>query len=219
MLLQLSILHRTKTNLQIPNVWITRTLSYIYRNQISGPCRNCGAASMGETKTKSLVLLNELIKVKLPTWKVLKADVPSVSLSSERMTKGQRSKRQLSKPFTVVIKPLSTRLIIVTNYGLIKPNFCFILRICCKLWPELNEWKESVTCGLGADISLPHCLETSIWNLAHKSDHRAEISENIVWYDALATCPEVLFSYHLVCACVVFQTLNFVPYAWVNLSE
>ena len=35
------------------------------------------------------------------------------------MTKGQRSKRQLSKSFTVVIQPLSTRLI--------KPNFCFDL--------------------------------------------------------------------------------------------
>ena len=49
----------------------------------------------------------------------------------------------------------------------------YILEIATKC--ELSEWKGSVTYGLGADISLLHCLETGIWNLAHKSDHRAEI--------------------------------------------
>ena len=32
-------------------------------------------------------------------------------------------------------------------------------------------------------------------NLGSKSDLRAEISGSIVWYDALAPCPEVLFSF------------------------
>ena len=47
--------------------------------------------------------------------------IPSVGLTLAlfALTKGQRSKRQLSKSFTVVIQPLSTRLI--------KLNFCFDL--------------------------------------------------------------------------------------------
>ena len=53
--------------------------------------------------------------------------------------------------------------------------------------------------GLGADISLPPCPTSSgakdIWNPAHISDPRAEISGEIVWYDALAPRPEVLLSF------------------------
>ena len=50
-------------------------------------------------------------------WKLWKADVSSVSPSSERknenfaLTKSWRSKRELSDSFTVVIRPLSTRLL------------------------------------------------------------------------------------------------------------
>ena len=49
--------------------------------------------------------------------------------------------------------------------------------------------------GLGADLSLPPCLSVmiGILTLAHKSDPRAEISGEIVWYDALA--PGVLFAH------------------------
>ena len=36
---------------------------------------------------ENLVLLNELVKVKLPPWKIWKADASSVNPSSERMTK------------------------------------------------------------------------------------------------------------------------------------
>ena len=76
---------------------------------------------------KNWVLSNELIKVELPPLKIKKAAVSSVSPSSERktkgltfaLTKGERSERRLSKSFTAVIQPLSTRLI--------KPNFCFHL--------------------------------------------------------------------------------------------
>ena len=49
--------------------------------------------------------------------------------------------------------------------------------------------------------------------LGSKSDHRAEISGNIVRYDALAQRPEVLRSCYLVCACAVAHEVNFLPYA------
>ena len=54
----------------------------------------------------------------------------------------------------------------------------------------------SVSYGVGADLSLPPCLSVTIgiWTLAYKSDPRAEISGEIVWYDALAPRPEVLLS-------------------------
>ena len=52
--------------------------------------------------------------------------------------------------------------------------------------------------------------------LGSKSDHQAEISGNIVRYDALAPRPEVLLSWFLVCACAVFLELNIVPYVLVK---
>ena len=51
---------------------------------------------------KNLILSNELIKVDLPPWKFKKADASRVSPSSEPMTKGQRSKRQLSNVYQLV---------------------------------------------------------------------------------------------------------------------
>ena len=49
----------------------------------------------------------------------------------------------------------------------------------------------------GPDLSLPPCLSVTIgiWALAHNSDPRAEISGEIVRYDALAPRPEVLLSF------------------------
>ena len=41
---------------------------------------------------------------------------------------------------------------------------CFILKI------DPSGWKGSVLYGLGADISLPHCLATGIWNLSPKAN-------------------------------------------------
>ena len=46
--------------------------------------------------------------------------------------------------------------------------FC-IYRNCYQLLIELSGRKGSVTYGLGADISLPPCLATGIWNLAPKA--------------------------------------------------
>ena len=86
-------------------------------------------------------------------------------------------------------------------------------------YAELSGWKRSVRYGLGADISLPHWLETSIWNLAHKSGHRAQISGNIVWYDAPAPLPEVLLSCYLVCACAATLKLKFSIYSWKKFSR
>ena len=37
----------------------------------------------------------------------------------------------------------------------------------------------------------------------------AEISGNIVWYDALALRPEVLLDWYFVCSCAVMLELNF----------
>ena len=46
-------------------------------------------------------------------------------------------------------------------------------------------------------------------NLGSKSDLRAEISGSIVWYDALAPRPEVLFSFSAFYANKVFCVLSF----------
>ena len=59
---------------------------------------------------------------------------------------------------------------------------------------------------IGADIFLPHCLVTSYLKLGSKSDHRTEISWNIVQYDALVPRPEGLRSIpisYFVCAWAV----------------
>ena len=58
------------------------------------------------------------------------------------------------------------------------------------------------------------CLNTGIWSLAHKSNYRAEISGNIVRYDALAPRPEVLLYWYYACAYAVFPELKFLPYPW-----
>ena len=79
----------------------------------------------------------------------------------------------------------------------------YIYRNWYYLWVELSGWMGSVLHGLGADLSLPPCLSVTIgiWTKAHKSDSRAEISGEIVRYDALAPRPEVLLSWCFVCAC------------------
>ena len=61
----------------------------------------------------------------------------------------------------------------------------------------------SVSYGLGADLSLPACLSVTIGisTLAHKSDPRAEISGEIVRYDALAPRTQVVLCWCFVCAC------------------
>ena len=56
----------------------------------------------------NLVLSKELIKVELPPWKIWKFEVSSVSPSSSFW-------RRLCKSFTVIIRPLSTRLM-KTNF-------------------------------------------------------------------------------------------------------
>ena len=79
----------------------------------------------------------------------------------------------------------------------------YIYRNWYYLWVELSGWMGSVSYGLGADLSHPPCLSVTIgiWTLVHKSDPRAEISGEIVWYDALAPRPEVLLSSCFICAC------------------
>ena len=55
---------------------------------------------------------------------------------------------------------------------------------------------------------------TGIWNLAPKSDLRAEISGSIVRYDALAPRPAVLLLWYFVGACAATLKLNFFLYSW-----
>ena len=93
-------LNRIKTKAPSKRKWVKSLAVYIPRMRSS---------FQSVVHNKNLVLSNELIKVELPLWKIWKADVSSVSPSSELR----------SKSFTVVIQPLSTRLI--------KPNFCFDL--------------------------------------------------------------------------------------------
>ena len=88
--------------------------------------KETGATSVGEWN-ESLVLSNELIKVELPLWKIWKADVSSVSPLSKWKMKGWRWKRQLSKSFTVVIRPLSSRLIKANCYAHVNMYDCFCL--------------------------------------------------------------------------------------------
>ena len=45
----------------------------------------------------------------------------------------------------------------------------YIYRNCLVLEIDLSGWKGSVPYGLGADISLPPCLATGIWNLDPKA--------------------------------------------------
>ena len=45
----------------------------------------------------------------------------------------------------------------------------YIYRSCNMLEIDLSGWKGSVPHGLGADISLPPCLATGIWNLVPKA--------------------------------------------------
>ena len=48
-------------------------------------------------------------------------------------------------------------------------KFLYIYRIRFMLQIDPSGWKGSVLNGLGADISLPPCLATGIWNLAPKA--------------------------------------------------
>jgi len=45
----------------------------------------------------------------------------------------------------------------------------YIYRNCSMLGIDPSGWKRSVQYGLGADISLPPCLATGIWNLVPKA--------------------------------------------------
>ena len=51
----------------------------------------------------------------------------------------------------------------------ISGKFLHIYGSCFMLEIDPSGWKGSVPYGLGADISLPHCLATGIWNLVPKA--------------------------------------------------
>ena len=66
----------------------------------------------------------------------------------------------------------------------------------------MNEWDLSHMVQGPTHLALPPCLSVTIviGTSAYKSDPRAKLSEEIVWYDALAPRPEVLLSLCFVCA-------------------
>ena len=68
---------------------------------------------------------------------------------------------------------------------------------------------------LSLSPSLRRASET--W-LKNESDHRAEISENIVRYGALAPRPEILLPQFSGCACAVYLELNFLLISWEKIS-
>ena len=98
----------------------------------------------------------------------------------------------------------------------ISSRLFYIYRNWYCLWVELGGWMGSVSYGLGADLSLPPCLSVTIgiWTLSHKSDPRAEISGEIVWYDALAPRPEVLLSWCFFLRMRRLSLTQFSPYMW-----
>ena len=115
---------------------------------------------MSKHWNKNLVLSNELIKVELPPWKIWKA--------------WTFWKRQLSKSFTVVIRPLSTRLI--------KPNFCFTLPP-TQHHSFFRNWKLVNTETLQGGFSFTHgyCLLRYLeW--AEKFICFTSYYSNIPWY-------------------------------------
>ena len=76
-----------------------------------------------------------------------------------------------------------------------------------------NEWswvdERDLSLFRGRHFS-PSLSGDSYLKLSPQSDHRrADISGNIVRFDALATRPEILFYWRLVSACVVSQELKF----------
>ena len=77
-----------------------------------------------------------------------------------------------------------------------------------------TEWMKGICHLRSRGRHFSPSLATGIQSLAHKSDHRAEISGNIVWYDALAPRPEVLLSGYFVCACAVSNFSEFLSYSW-----
>ena len=127
-----------------------------------------------------------------------------------RMKRNKSSTRGLNLEMSVLARARALLLNMLTlvhtgayHMEKISRRLLYIYRNWYYLWVELSGWMGSVSYGLGADLSLPPCLSVTIgiWTLAHKSDPRAEISGEIVWYDALAPRPEVLLSWRFVCAC------------------
>ena len=128
-----------------------------------------------------------------------------VVTTTSRMKNNRSSTRGLRLEMSVRNCEIFSTLVHTWAYHMdkISRRLFYIYRNWYYLWVELSGWMGSVSYGLGADLSLPPCLSETIgiWTSPHKSDPRAEISGEIVWYDALAPRPEVLLSGCFVCAC------------------
>ena len=79
----------------------------------------------------------------------------------------------------------------------------------CSIYIEIGtslsraEWMSGICLIWSRSWLVSPCLSVTIgiWTLAYKSDPRAEISGEIVWYAALALRPELPLCWCFVCAC------------------
>ena len=93
-------------------------------------------------------------------------------------------------------------------------TFIYIYRNDQLLETEASGWKGSVTYGLGADISLPQCLATGIWNLAPKAitgpKSRGTSFGTTLWHRVQRYCAHfALFMQMSVLGCLFWASASF----------
>ena len=95
-------------------------------------------------------------------------------------------------------------------------KFLHIYRSFYLLQIDPSGWKGSVSNGLGADISLPHCLATGIWNLAPKATSgpksRGASFGTTLWRHVQRYCAQFLL------LMVIYGNLVLCGYNW-NLQK
>ena len=103
----------------------------------------------------------------------------------------------------------------------ITSSLLHIYRNCWLLQIEPSGWKGSVQYGLGADISLPHCLATGIWTLVPKATSgpksRGASFGTTLWRHVQRYCAHFLVfmqihGYLFTHAQRILEIINFVPY-------
>ena len=86
---------------------------------------------------------------------------------------------------------------------------------------EPSGWKGSVTYGLGADISLPHCLATGIWTSAPKTitgpKSRGTSFGTTLWRHVQRYCAQIHRFMQITCSGRSFLIRRKFP--WINLFD
>ena len=116
---------------------------------------------------------------------------------------------------------LSNKNCITYHMEEISSSLLHIYRNCWLLQIEPSGWKGSVYYGLGADISLPHCLATGIWTLVPKATSgpksRGASFGTTLWRHVQRYCAHSLafmqiHGYLFTHAQRILEIINFVPY-------